>query len=221
MKFNPKISVIVPAYNQEKYLRRCLRSLLDQTINREDYEIILINDGSKDKTKLEANLFKDEIRLINNKKNKGLPHSINQGIISAKGRYIVRVDSDDYVNKEFLNIPYNFLSSNPSIDAVSCDYLLVNDREIVLKRENSEKKPVGCGIMFRVEHLLDLGLYDKSFLVHEDKDLRYRFLKKYKIYRIPLALYRYRKHQNNITNNKVSMKKHLKKLKEKHRIKKI
>ena len=62
MKFNPKISVIVPAYNQEKYLRRCLRSLLDQTINREDYEIILINDGSKDKTKLEANLFKDEIR---------------------------------------------------------------------------------------------------------------------------------------------------------------
>ena len=75
--------------------------------------------------------------------------------------------------------------------------------------------------MFRVEHLLDLGLYDKTFLVHEDKDLRYRFLKKYKIYRIPLALYRYRKHQNNITNNKVSMKKHLKKLKEKHRIKKI
>ena len=53
MKFNPKISVIVPAYNQEKYLRRCLRSLLDQTINREDYEIILINDGSKDKTKFE------------------------------------------------------------------------------------------------------------------------------------------------------------------------
>tara|TARA_B100000963_G_C22611943_1_gene665304 strand:+ start:419 stop:1084 length:666 start_codon:yes stop_codon:yes gene_type:complete len=221
MKYKPKISVIVPTYNQEKYLGRCLRSLLDQTLENKDYEIIVINDGSKDKTNFVTDLFKDEIKVIKHRINKGLPHAINKGILAARGRYIVRVDSDDYVNKEFLNIPYNFLSSNPEIDAVSCDYFLVDEKESIIKRENSEKKPVGCGIMFRIEHLLELGMYDRSFLVHEDKDLRYRFLKNYKIYRIPLPLYRYRKHDNNITNNKSKMKQHLKKLKTKHKVKKI
>ena len=118
----PKVSVIIPTFNQEKYLGRCLRSLMDQSMKRMDYEIIVVNDGSQDKTKFAANLFKEEIKLINNKKNMGLPYSINKGILSAKGRYVVRVDSDDYVNKEFLNIPYNFLSSNEEIDAISCDY---------------------------------------------------------------------------------------------------
>ncbi len=214
----PKISVIIPTYNQEKYLGRCLRSLMDQSMNRKDYEIIVVNDGSVDKTKFAANLFKEEIFLINNKKNMGLPYSINKGILSAKGRFVVRVDSDDYVNKEFLNIPYNFLSSNSNLDAVSCDYFLVDDSERVIKRENSNKKPIGCGIMFRLEHLLDLGLYDNKLLVHEDKDLRFRFLKKYKIFRIPLPLYRYRKHEKNITNNKLKMKKHLRQFKKKHKI---
>ena len=139
MKYKPKISVIVPAYNQEKYLGRCLRSLLDQTLEIKDYEIIVINDGSKDKTNFVTDLFKDEIKVIKNRSNRGLPYSINQGILAAKGRYVVRVDSDDYVNKEFLNIPYNFLSSNPEIDAVSCDYFLVDEKEIILSRENSEK----------------------------------------------------------------------------------
>ena len=217
----PKISVIIPTYNQEKYLGRCLRSLMDQSINRSDYEIIVVNDGSQDKTKFAANLFKEEINLVNNKKNRGLPYSINKGILAAKGRFIVRVDSDDYVNREFLNIPFNFLASNPEIDAVACDYYLVDDKENIIKRENSAKKPIGCGIMFRIEQLLDLGLYDNKLLVHEDKDLRFRFLKKYKIFRIPLPLYRYRKHDKNITNNKYKMRKHLKKLKKKHDLKKI
>ena len=105
------------------------------------------------------------------------------------------------------------------MDAVSCDYLLVDDKEKVIGREDSAKKPIGCAIMFRTDQLIDLGMYDKSFHVHEDKDLRYRFLKKYKITRIPLALYRYRKHQKNITNNAKNMRKHLKKFKKKHKIK--
>ena len=72
----------------------------------------------------------------------------------------------------------------------------------ILKRVNADVNPIGCGILFRIENLLDIGLYDKTFLVHEDKDLRYRFLKKYSIYRLPIPLYRYRKHDSNITNNK-------------------
>ncbi len=219
MNKQPKISVIVPVYNQERFLGRCLRSLIDQSMEKKNYEIIVINDGSKDKSKFAANLFKDDIKILNNKKNMGLPFSINKGILSARGRFIIRVDSDDYVNKEFLNFLYNFLSFNPEIDAVACDYLLVDDKERVLRKVNSSKFPIGCGIMFRIEQILDLGLYDKSFLVHEDKDLRFRFLKKHKIQRVAIPLYRYRKHSDNITNNKKSMKKHLKRFKKKHNLK--
>ena len=216
----PKISIIIPTFNQEKFISRCIRSLLDQSLERKAYEIIVVNDGSKDKTDFVISLFKDEIKLIAHKKNMGLPYSINKGILSAKGRYIIRVDSDDYVNREFLNILFNFLSTNPDMDAVACDYYLVDDKENVIKRFNADTHPIGCGIMFKIEQLIDLGLYDKSFLVHEDKDLRFRFLKKHNIYRLPIPLYRYRKHESNITNNKGNMRKHLKEFKKKHKIKK-
>jgi len=214
------ISIIIPTFNQEKFIGRCLRSLLDQSLDRKLYEIIVINDGSKDYTNLALNLFKDEIKLVTNKKNMGLPYSLNKGILSSKGRYVVRVDSDDYVNKEFLNILWSFLSSNPDMDAVACDYYQVDEKERILKRVNVNNHPIGCGIMFRIEQLLDIGLYDKSFLVHEDRDLRFRFLKKHNIYRLPIPLYRYRKHNTNITNDEKKMKKHLKQLKKKHKIKK-
>ncbi len=219
MPSTPKISVIIPTYNQEKFIGRCLRSLLDQSHERFDYEIIVIDDASQDKTLYALNLFKEDIKIIFNKKNKGLPYSINKGIISAKGKFIVRVDADDYVNREFLKVLSIYLTENEHMDAVSCDYIVVNDKEKIIKRENSAKKPIGCGIMFRTEQLIELGMYDKSFYVQEDRDLRYRFLKKYKITRVEIPLYRYRKHETNITNNKNNMNKHLKRFKKKHRIK--
>ena len=64
---------------------------MDQTLEIKDYEIIVINDGSKDKTNFVTDLFKDEIKVIQNRSNRGLPYSINQGILAAKGRYVVRV----------------------------------------------------------------------------------------------------------------------------------
>ncbi len=219
MPSTPKISVIIPTYNQEKFIGRCLRSLLDQSHERFDYEIIVIDDASQDKTLYALNLFKEDIKIIFNKKNKGLPYTINKGIISAKGKFIVRVDADDYVNREFLKVLSIYLTENEHMDAVSCDYIVVNDKEKIIKRENSAKKPIGCGIMFRTEQLIELGMYDKSFYVQEDRDLRYRFLKKYKITRVEIPLYRYRKHETNITNNKNNMNKHLKRFKKKHRIK--
>lgn len=214
----PIISVIIPTYNQAEFLGRCLRSILNQNIDKQEYEIIVINDGSKDQTSKVLNIYKKDISVIDNIKNKGLPYSINRGIKIAKGRFIVRLDSDDYVNTNFLYILKIFLTENTSIDAVSCDYLIVNDQEEILSRKDSSKDPIGCGIMFRLEHLINLGLYDENFLVHEDKDLRLRFNEKYKVFRIPLPLYRYRKHQGNITNDLEKMKSHYKKLKKKHKL---
>ncbi|OUW24631.1 MAG: glycosyl transferase [Rickettsiales bacterium TMED174] len=217
MKNKPKLSVIIPVYNQEKYLGRCLRSLMSQTLPKNEYEIIVIDDGSVDNTSFVLQTFKNDIIVKLNKKNKGLPYSINKGIIASKARFIVRVDSDDYVNEQFLNILYTFISSNTEIDAFACDYYTVDDKEKFLERVNCQSKPIGCGIIFRVEQLIEIGMYDKKFLVHEDKDLRLRFQKKFKINRIPIPLYRYRKHSTNITNNKKELKKHYKLFKKKHK----
>lgn len=211
------VSVIIPVYNRELYIGRCLRSLLNQSASRNSYEIIVIDDGSRDNTSAVLNAFKEEIVLIKNKKNLGLPESLNIGIKNSKGRFIVRVDSDDYVNREFIKLLEMYLLYNNHIQAVSCDYFTVDDNENTISQENSKNKPIGCAIMFRIESLIDIGLYDKNFRIHEEKDLRIRFLKKYKIERLPIPLYRYRSHKDNITKKKYESKIHLKKLISKHR----
>ncbi|MDB9812352.1 glycosyltransferase family 2 protein [Candidatus Pelagibacter sp.] len=210
---NLGISIIVPVYNREKFIGRCLRSLLSQTIGSSNFEIILIDDGSTDATEKIYQSFSDEIKIIKNKKNLGLPKALNIGIKKAKGRYIVRVDSDDYVNSEFLKILFLFINDNPDLDAVACDYLIVDDKEKVIKRFDCHKAPIGCGIMFKTNDLIEIGLYNENFLLHEEKELRQRFERKYKVTRVPLPLYRYRKHAANMTNDKKNYKKKLMMLK--------
>lgn len=212
----PLISIVVPVYNQEKFVGRCLRSLLNQYFSRDKFEIIVVNDGSTDKTSAALQSFVDDITLIELNVNTGLPGALNKGIRASKAPYIVRVDSDDYVNEHFLTILYMFLAENRHMDAVACDYLLVNDREEVLERKNCFVDPIACGIMFRADQLIDIGLYDESFLLHEDRDLRIRFLKKYAIAHVEVPLYRYRRHDENLTNNDSAGEYHLSKLIEKH-----
>jgi len=208
MKTKPKLSVIVPVFNQDKYLARCMRSLLNQTLSKNDYEIIVINDGSTDKTELVLKQFSKEIKLLKNKKNKGLPYSINKGIISSQGRFIVRVDSDDYVNSNFLKFLYEFLIQNEKfkVDGVACDYLLVDDNEKVIAKKKFQENPIGCGIMFKKSHLKKIGFYDKKFFLCEEKELIIRYKKKYNLDYLGIPLYRYRRHNNNITNNKNNIK---------------
>jgi glycosyltransferase involved in cell wall biosynthesis len=216
----PIISVIVAVFNQERFIGRCLRSLLDQVMPLQDYEIIVVNDGSDDRTKYALELFCDPydsvVRVITNETNRGLPASINLGLHASRAPYVIRVDSDDFVNTHFLSFLQFYLEANDCMDAVACDYLLIDDEERVLDRGNCVDDPIACGIMFRKEQLFDIGLYDESFRCHEERELRIRFEKKYKIHRLELPLYRYRRHDNNITNNCEDMGYHYHKLIAKH-----
>ena len=72
------VSVVVPVYNQELFIGRCIRSLIDQTLDKDSYEIIVVNDFSKDNTLSILDKFKGKIKLLNNKKNMGLPYSLNK-----------------------------------------------------------------------------------------------------------------------------------------------
>ncbi len=110
-----------------------------------------------------------------------------------------------------------FLNSNHTWDAVSCDYYLVDENEKHIGRISGSEKPIACGVMFRTDLLFGIGLYDENFKMREEEDLRIRFAKKHNIKNIELPLYRYRKHDNNMTNNKKGMAKYKKILKSKHR----
>jgi glycosyltransferase involved in cell wall biosynthesis len=211
-----QVSVIIPVHNQEKYIGRCLRSLLKQTLPEKDYELIVINDGSTDKTVSVITPFMGDVRYHVNEKQLGLPASLNIGIKKARGQFIVRADADDYVHWDFLKILSMHLQLNHDIDAIACDYQLVNAQQDILEHANCLEKPIGCGIMFKLDHIIEIGLYDEDFLVREEEELRIRFLNKYNITRVQLPLYRYRQHENNLTNNEEHMNKYQEKLDHKH-----
>lgn len=212
----PKVSVIIPAYNEEKFIGRCLRSALSQTLSKDQYEIIVINDCSVDATLQSLDRYRDDIVLLNNATNIGLPASLNRGIREAKGQFIARIDADDFVLPEYLHVLSLHLRLNNALDAVACDYQLVDERQNVVVHMNCLEAPIGCAIMYRIEQLIDIGLYDEKFLAREDEDLRIRFLKKYCITRIPIPLYKYRLHGENLTSNKAKMERFSRLINEKH-----
>lgn len=210
----PKVSIVIPIYNTGKYIEVAVRSCLNQTFD--DYEIIVVNDGSTDNTAHILDVFGNRVKVINLDTNMGRSHACNIGIRSCESPFIVRVDSDDYINENLLKVEYLFLVMNKEMDAVACDYLLVDESENVISRQNCDAKPIGCGVMFRKDRLVEIGLYDESFELAEDDDLRIRYLSKYNIHRIPLPLYRYRRHSANSTNDAVSVEAGRQKLREKH-----
>ncbi len=216
---SPIVSVIVPTYNRGDLISKCIRSLLDQSIDPDKYEIIVIDDCSEDQTMEILKNFKEKIKILKNSKNMGLPYSLNKGIKNALGRFIVRVDSDDYVTKEYLQILSLHLLLDDKIDAVCCDYFLVDGTEEHLERINFDDHPIGCCIMFRIDQLIKIGLYDEEMLFREDKDLLIRFKDKFKIYRCPLPLYRYFQHDKNMSKNYSKMNEYENKIKKKMNLK--
>ena len=148
------ISVLICSFNHAAWIERCIRSLLNQNyLNSNDFEIILIDDFSKDETQQILKNFKDipNLKIIRNKKNLGLPKSLNKGIKLARGRYLVRVDSDDYVSRSLLFLMKLFLDMNRNYQAVAVDYVKVDQFEKMISRENCQKKEIACGIMYRRE----------------------------------------------------------------------
>jgi len=212
---SPQVSIIIPAFNVERFIGRALRSVIGQSYV-DGYEVIVVDDCSTDRTAFALDLFKGEITLLRNEVRCGLPASLNRAIRAARGKYIVRVDADDYVAHDYLYILQRFLEANTHMDAIACDYYVVDDSENVLERINCIERPIGCGIMFRSDHLIDSGLYDDALLMHEDRDLRVRFLEKYAISRVELPLYRYRRHTDNMTNDRSAWETYEQKLREKH-----
>lgn len=151
----PRITVLMPAYNAEKYIGQAITSVLNQTFT--DFELLIINDGSIDTTKQIIESFEDSrIRLIN-QTNQGIAAALNIGLLNAKAGLIARFDADDICMPERLMIQYNFLSDHP-------DYIIVgSDAEFIDMNGNyvyTRSLPAHTN-----EEIQGLGL-DKSPLIH-------------------------------------------------------
>ena len=121
MKRIPKVSVIIPVYNSEKYLKRCLESVLNQTLK--EIEIIVINDGSKDSSLsiIKNYLKKDERIILIDKCNEGVSRARNEGIKISKGIYCLNVDSDDWIEENYCQSLYD-KAERENLDIVISDF---------------------------------------------------------------------------------------------------
>ena len=148
-----KISIIVPVYNVEQYIVKCIDSIIKQDFDKQKYEILVIDDGCKDNSiNLVKNTFKDIENLkIIHQKNKGLSAARNTGLKNASGEYIIFIDSDDFIEEDFCKTLYEYISVN-NLDVVFGSYKFyfndkkiipcksIYDNEKILSREDGIKK---------------------------------------------------------------------------------
>lgn len=173
---NELVSVVVPIYNSEKYLYKCIDSILKQTYRY--IEVILINDGSIDRSLEICNSFqeKDNRVIIKNIPNGGVSNARNIGISISKGKYICFVDSDDFLPENYIQCLYNEIEKNSSFDLVMCGIKNVGSTNTNLFLEND---------IFRFEENNKKMWVDmnKSFLLYGPVNKIYKsnIIKKYKI----------------------------------------
>ena len=130
---NPKVSVIMPMYNEEKYLSESIESILNQTFK--DFELIIIDDCSTDNSIEIVESYKDKrIRLIRNKVNLGTVRTRNVGLKIAKGKYVAIMDSDDVSLIDRLSTQYNYLEENDNIFLLGSSAIYIDDKGKELRR---------------------------------------------------------------------------------------
>ncbi len=213
MNHAPPISVIMPVYNGEKYLKEAIESILNQTFR--DFEFIIINDGSTDKTLEIIQSFADpRIRLIN-QENKGIICSLNKGIAESRGKYIARMDADDISLPERFEKQYKFLENNQEYGIIGATFLIINEgnqitgaNAVLLKDEDLKKEIIiettfGHGTVMMKKSILNvIEYYNPKALHAEDFDLWTRFAEKSKMANLPEALYLWRDNPQGISRTK-------------------
>ena len=121
---NPEVSVIMPVFNAEKYLKESINSIIDQSFT--DFELIIVNDGSTDSSAdIIKNIHDPRIKLIS-QNNKGVAHALNSGIRISKGVFIARMDADDISEKNRLKVQFDYLNKNPGTVLLGSNAIVVD-----------------------------------------------------------------------------------------------
>lgn len=223
---NDLISVIVPVYNVERYLEKCIRSILEQSYS--EFELLLINDGSTDKSREiceELSKLDDRIRLYH-KSNGGLSDARNYGLNRIRGQYVAFIDSDDYVHENYLKDLYCNIKKHDAMVSI-CSFVLVGEdgRQIDIEQFDSNTQVIlGLDLLERVltsngykyvvawnklykSILFDDLRFDKGKL-YEDEFINFRiFYNSFKVAVVHTPLYYYLQRKGSIIKSSMTMEK--------------
>ena len=211
----PKVSVLLPVYNSEKYIAETLWSLFEQTFS--DFEVLVLNEYGSSKEGLEVvKMFEDDrIRIIQNKEKLGLADSLNLGMREAKGEYLARIDGDDLARNDRFALQVKFLDKNRAYGlvgslqhhfGVNTDYIhdVPKEHKDILAGLIYDCLVCHSTIMMRKKAFIDNDLFYDKAKQAEDYELWTRACKKFKFYNIPEILGEYRVGEDNITKGKLA-----------------
>lgn len=219
-----KISVIVPVYDVEDYLEECIDSILEQTYR--NLEIILVDDGSPDNCGQICDDYakKDNRIKVIHKENGGLSDARNIGIKNSTGKYITFIDSDDSVNKKYIEVLYNqliatnsdisicsylrfknYIDSNTSVEIEDSEVLTRQDILLRLYGSNRVNYVIACGKLYKIE--LFQNIQFPKGKINEDEYTAYRLYESSNMVSYNSSqLYYYRTRNDSIMNKKISEK---------------
>lgn len=180
---NPVVSVLMPVYNGERYLKEAVNSILVQSLT--DFEFIIVNDASTDGTpELIASFSDPRIVRIDNKINVGVPESLNCGLKLCRGKYVARMDADDLSDANRLASQVGFLENNPGIAVLGTGTTKIDEEGVAIGWDDYHSDPIStawrmtwrCAIahpsvMMNKEMILSLGGYNTDIRHAEDYDL--------------------------------------------------
>ena len=206
----PLVTIYLVCHNYEKYVQQAIESVLAQTYS--NFEIIIIDDGSTDNSKDIINRYVKypNIRVIL-QENKGLIATNNIAIRAANGKYIMRLDADDYLDESALLVLVNAIEESEDLALVFPDYYYVDKDGNVTgqERRHNFKEDVslldqpahGACTIIRRQYLLEAGGYSDEFDCQDGWDLWLKLTETYKVNNVNLPLFYYRKHGENLTSN--------------------
>lgn len=208
----PKVSVLMPAYNAEKYIADAMESILNQTF--QDFELIVLNDCSRDGTEGIILSYDDpRIVYVKNPENMGVAGTLNRGLELAKGEYIARMDADDISLPDRLEKQVQYLDEHPKVAVLGTNVELFDENGVISTGWSSTDPAqmkvdllFSCGlahpsVMMRRNVIQELGGYDLAFEGLEDYQLWCRVAKHYDVTTLPDLLFRYRVHSAQVTQN--------------------
>ena len=215
-KFNPLVSIIIPVYNGENYLREAIDSALNQTYK--NIEVIVVNDGSSDKTDEICKSYGSKIRYFK-KENGGVSTALNLGIEKMKGEYFSWLSHDDLYYDDKIKVEVDYLRKLDDKNAVIyCDYEIVNENgvfqyNVVMPHFDLLQKPyrslfLGClnGITMLIpkNSFLECGYFDSQYRCVQDYDMWMRMIKKYHFYHLDKIITKTRVHSQQDSNTSPS-----------------
>jgi len=208
---DPKVTVLMPAYNAEKYIGEAIASVLAQSFT--DFELLIVNDGSTDETKNVVRSFSDPRIVLISQDNKGVASALNLGLSLARAPFIARFDADDICFTNRLKVQYDFITTYPEYSVVgsAADYVDADGHFIFthhpqghLNEEIQQLKYSVCpfihsSVFYKKEVVINNGGYNEHAYTYEDHFLWVNILKNEKACNLSQALIKVRLNPESIT----------------------